>query len=107
MSGNDLGQLVDYWKDFTFVGGPYRVRWSGGTWGTVEVWASTEAEGKRVIQHAAGEAGFDPFETGRWSVRLSGSTRLGVSDTMRVDTTGGYFWITERDGSDGRPIVAY
>lgn len=106
MSGNDLGQLVDYWKDFTFVGGPYRVRWSGGTWGTVEVWASTEAEGKRVIQHAAGEAGFDPFETGRWSVRLSGSTRLGVSLPMKIDTTGGFYWITARDGSDGRPIVA-
>ena len=107
LSGNGLDQLVDHWKDFTFEGGPYRVRWTGGAWGTVEVWAASEAEGKRVIQHAAGEAGFDPFETGRWSVRASSSTRLGVSDTMRVDTTGGYFWITERDGSDGRPIVAY
>ena len=106
LSGIGLGELVDHWKDFSFEGGPYRVRWTGGTWGTVEVWASSEAEGKRVIQHAAGEAGFDPFETGGWSVRLTSSTRLGVSGTMRVDTTGGYYWITERDGSNGRPLVA-
>jgi len=29
-----------------------------------------------------------------------------VSDTMRVDTRGGYYWITSRDGSNGKPIVA-
>lgn len=106
VSGNDLGALVDYWKDFSYEGGPTRVRWTGGAWGTVEVWASTEAEGKRVIQHAAGEAGFDPFETGHWSVRVSSSSRLGVRGTVRVDTTGGYYWITDRDGSDQRPTVA-
>jgi len=106
LSGNDLGTLVDYWKDFSFEGGPYRVRWTGGTWGTVEVWAASEAEGKRVIQHAAGEAGFDAFETGRWSVRVTSSSRRGVPCTVRVDTTGGYYWITARDGSDQRPMVA-
>ena len=106
VSGNDLGAVVDHWKDFSFEGGPYRVRWVGGSWGTVEVWAASEAEGKRVIQHAAAEAGFDPFENGRWSTRSSGSARLGVPCTVRVDTTGGYYWITARDGSDQRPIVA-
>lgn len=105
-SGNDLNAIVDHWKDFVWQSGPIRVRWTGGAWGTVEVWAASEAEGQRVIQHAAGEAGFDPFESGGWSTRTSGSTRLGVSGTMRVDTTGGYFWITARDGSNGRPIVA-
>jgi hypothetical protein len=29
-----------------------------------------------------------------------------VSGTMNVDTTGGYYWITERDGSSHRPVVA-
>ena len=106
VSGNDLGAVVDHWKDFSFEAGPYRVRWVGGPWGSVEVWAATEAEGKRVIQHAAGEAGLNPFESGRWSTRVSSSSRLGVSGTMRVDTKGGYYWITARDGSDGRPIVA-
>jgi hypothetical protein len=105
-SGIGLGELVDHWKDFTFVGGPVRVRHVGSSWGTVEVWALTEDEGKRVILHAAGEAGIDPNQVGRWSARRSNSSRLGVSLQMNVDTTGGYYWITERDGSDGRPLVA-
>lgn len=106
ITGNDLGAVVDHWKDFVFEGGPYRVRWIGGTWGAPEVWAASEAEGKRVIQHAAAEAGFDPFENGRWSTRVSSSTRRGVPGTMRVDTTKGFYWITARDGSSERPIVA-
>ena len=106
VSGNDLSAVVDHWKDFSWEGGPYRVRWVGGPWRSPEIWAATEAEGKRVIQHAAAEAGFSPLEGGRWSTRLSGSGRQGVPGTMRVDTTKGFYWITARDGSDQRPIVA-
>ena len=105
-SGLGLGEIVDYWKDFTFESGPYRVRHTGSSWGNLEVWASSEDEGKRVIRHAAGEAGIDPDQVGRWSTRRSDSARLGVSDTMKIDTTGGYYWITSRDGSDNRPVVA-
>ena len=106
-SGIELGALVDHWKDFSWESGPVRVRHVGASWGTPEVWASTESEGKRVLLHAAGEAGINPNQVGRWSTRSSGSSRLGVSDTMRVDTTGGYYWITARDGSDQRPLVAF
>ena len=106
INGFGLGELIDYWKDFEWESGPIRVRHSGSSWGIVEVWASSEAEGKRVILHAAGEAGIDPDQVGRWTSRSSDSSRLGVSDTMKVDTTGGYYWITARDGSDNRPIVA-
>ena len=105
-NGQDLDALVDHWKDFAWESGPVRVRWTGGAWGTVEVWAASESEGQRVIQHAAGEAGFDAFETGGWSTRVSSSTRLGVRGTMRVNTRGGYYWITARDGSNNRPLVA-
>jgi hypothetical protein len=104
-SGIGLGELIDYWKDFTVESGPYRVRHIGANWGNLEVWAATEDEGKRVIRHAGGEAGIDPDQVGRWSTRRSDSTRLGVSATMRVDTTGGYYWITSRDGSDNRPEI--
>ena len=107
VSGLGLGELVDYWKTFTWTSGATRVRHSGASWGTVEVWAASFDEGKRVIQHAAGEAGIDTAQTGRWSSRVSSSSRLGVSLLMRVDTTGGYYWITEREGSSGRPLVAY
>jgi len=105
-SGLGLGEIVDHWRDFTFESGPYRVRHVGSSWGSPEVWAATEDEGKRVIRHAAGEAGIDPDQVGRWSTRSSNSSRLGVSDTMSVDTRGGIYRITSRDGSDGRPIVA-
>ena len=105
-SGIGLGELVDHWADFTFVAGPVCVIHSGASWGTPQVWASSADEGKRVILHAAREAGIDPNQVGRWSARRSNSSRLGVSLQMNVDTTGGYYWITERDGSNGRPLVA-
>ena len=105
-SGIGLGQLVDYWANFTYTAGAVCVIHSGASWGTPQVWASTAAEGKRVILHAAGEAGIDPNQVGKWTVSSSDNARYGVSGTMRVDTTGGYYWITARDGSDGRPIVA-
>ena len=106
LSGIGLGELVDHWKDFTFTGGPVCVKHTGSSWGSPQVWAASEAEGKRVLLHAAGEAGVDPNQVGRWRVGRSDSSRIGVSLEMRVDTTGGYYWITERDGSNGRPIVA-
>lgn len=106
LSGIGLGELVDYWKDFTWTTGPVCVTHKGHSWGTPQVWASTADEGKRVIQHAAGEAGFDANQVGQWGISNSSSSRYGVSLPVKVDTTGGYYWITDRDGSDGRPIVA-
>jgi hypothetical protein len=107
LSGIGLGELVDHWRDFTFESGPVCVSHKGHPWGTPQVWAATADEGKRVIQHAAREAGFDADQVGGWVVSSSVSARYGVSDTMKVDTKGGYFWITARDGSDRRPVVAY
>ncbi len=104
-SGIGLGELIDYWKDFTFESGSVVVGHVGSSWGHPQVWAATEDEGKRVIRHAAGEAGIDPDQVGRWAIGSSSSSRFGVSDTMKVDTTGGYYWITSRDGSSKRPVV--
>lgn len=105
LSGFGLEQLVDYWANFSFEAGPVIVIHKGASWGTPQVWASTADEGKRVIRHAGGEAGLDPDQVGQWEVSSSRSARYGVSGTMKIDTTGGYYWITERDGSNGRPIV--
>ena len=104
-SGLELGALVDHWKDFTWQSGAVRVQHLGASWGAPSVWAVDADEGKRVLLHAAGEAGIDPNQVGRWKVGSSNNSRIGVSDTMRVDTTGGYYWITARDGSDQRPLV--
>ena len=104
-SGWSYDDLINHWKDFVWQSGPVVVKHLGADWGAPQVWAATADEGKRVIRHAAGEAGIDPDQVGRWSISGSRSSRLGVSDTMRVETKGGYYWITARDGSDARPLV--
>ena len=105
-SGIGLNGLVDHWKDFEWDAGPVCVIHSGSNWGTPQVWASSADEGKRVILHAAREAGIDPNQVGKWTVSGSDNPRFGVSGRMKVITKGGYYWITARLGSDARPIVA-
>ena len=106
LSGLGLGAVVDHWKDFTFESGPVIVSHKGFSWGTPQVWAATADEGKRVIQHAAREAGFDADQVGEWGISSSASARYGVSAQMSVDIRKGFYWITSRDGSNERPIVA-
>ena len=105
MSGIGLGELIDYWKDFQFDAGPVTVKHRGASWGTITVWAASADEGKRVIRHAAGEALIDADQVGRWEISGSASSRLGMPGRMRVNNKGGYYWITERDGSNNRPRV--
>lgn len=105
-SAIDLGQLVDHWKDFVWDAGPVCVQHKGAWWGTPQVWASSADEGKRVIRYAGTEAGLNPDEVGEWIITGSSSSRYGQSGTMRICTKGGYYWITERLGSNNRPQVA-
>ena len=104
-SGVGLDGLIDHWKSFTFNAGPVTVKHRGASWGTITVWAASADEGKRVIRHAAAEAAIDADSTGRWEISGSSSSRLGMPGTMKVNQTGGYYWITARDGSDNRPMV--
>ena len=105
VSGVGLDGLVDHWKDFSFEAGPVIVKHIGSSLGTLTVWAASIDEGKRVILHAFGEAGVDANQAGRWEICSSTSTRFGMPGTMNIDTTGGFYWITCRDGSNNRPIV--
>ena len=105
-SGESLGPIVDHWRDFVWQAGPVCVQHAGSSWGTPQIWAASADEGKRVIRHAAGEAGIDPDQNGRWIVGGSNSSRLGMPGTMRVSTRSGVYRITARDGSDGPPMVA-
>ena len=100
-----LDGLVDHWKDFAFTAGDVIVQHKGAAWGTPQVWAASIDEGKRVIRHAGGEAGIDPDQVGEWRISGSNNPRYGMSGTMRVNTSGGYYWITERLESDNRPPV--
>jgi len=104
-SGIGLGELADYWKDFTWSAGPVCVQHSGGSWGTPQCWASSGDEGKRLIRHAAAEAGIDPDQVGRWTVGGSDNPRFGMPGTMRVRINRGTYCITNRLGSNGRPLV--
>ena len=104
-SGKDLGQVIDHWKDFTFNAGSVVVGHSGSPLGPLKVWAASANEGKRVIQHAGAEAGIDPNQVGEWRIGSSDNSRTGMPGVMKVDITGGYWWITNRDGASKRPIV--
>lgn len=104
-SSTDLGGLIDHWKDFSWSAGSTIVSHKGGWWGTPQVWASSESEGKRVLFHAAAEAGIDLSQVGEWVTSTPSGTRTGLSGTMRVNKKGGYYWITAREGSETLPLV--
>jgi hypothetical protein len=97
-STRDVGQLSAYWEDFTWRSGPVVVFHKGAWWGTPQVWAETEAEGKRVIRFAAGEAGIDPDQAGEWGISSSSAPRYGMSGTMRIQRFEGFPWVAKRDG---------
>jgi hypothetical protein len=99
-SSRDLGQLSTYWRDFTWRAGPVCVRHQGAWWGDPQVWAESAEEGKRVIRHAAAEAGLDPDQTGRWAISSSRSPRYGMSGTMKILKKEGFPWVASRQGPD-------
>lgn len=98
-SSRDLVQLSGYWESFSWRAGPVCVRHTGAWWGDPQVWAESAEEGKRVIRHAAAEAGIDPDQVGRWAVSGSRSPRYGMSGTMRIHVHKGFPWVSSRDGA--------
>ena len=101
----DLGDLIDYWKDFEFTSGPVVVSHRGSSLGFTQVWGFSVDEGKRVIRHAAAEAGVNPDKDGEWQTGSCGNARYGLPMTMRVMRKGGFWHITDREGASNRPIV--
>ncbi len=105
-STRDLGQLSAYWEQFTWRAGPICVRHTGAWWGDPQVWAESAEEGKRVIRHAATEAGIDPDQVGEWAVSSSRSPRYGMPGTMRVLQEAGFPWVASRDGANWPNMLA-
>lgn len=103
-----LENVVNHWKDFVWEAGPVCVINKGLWWGVPQVWAASEAEGKRVIQHAAAEAGIS-LEKSEWVISSSKNPRYGNTGTMRVriyrNAQCMWYGITNRDNSDARPLV--
>jgi hypothetical protein len=100
-SGAELGSITDYWRGFTWTSGPVSVQHADAWWGTPQVWAVSANEGKRVIRHAAGEAGIDPDQIGRWIISGSRNPRYGVSLPVRLADLDGGPWVAQRDGPSG------
>ena len=105
-SARDLGQLSAYWESFTWTSGPVVVFHKGAWWGTPQVWASSEDEGRRVIRFAAAEAGLDPDKTGEWGTSSSRAARYGMPGTMRIKQFEGFPWVAKRDGPEWPNMLA-
>lgn len=104
-SGASQDAHVAHWLDFRWTTGPVIVA-SVGEWGTVKVWASSAAEGKRVIRHAAAIAGFDPDDDtkGEWIITESDNPRYGRSAEVGVKVRNGVPYVSKRDGPNGAPL---
>ena len=105
-SSRDLAELSRFWEDFEWRAGPVCVQHSGAWWGTPQVWAESEEEGRRVLRHVGGEAGIDPDQVGRWGTRSSRSPRYGMSGTMKILRKDGFPWVSSRDGPDWPNVLA-
>jgi hypothetical protein len=95
-----------HWEGFTWSTGPVIVA-SVGPWGCCKVWASSAAEGQRVIRHAAAIGGWDPDDpnVGRWIITGTANSRYGRSAVVGVKVRHGVPWISKRDGPSGAPRV--
>jgi hypothetical protein len=97
-----------HWEGFTWTGGPHVVCLYG-QWGKPQVWASSVAEGKRVLLHAAAIAGYDPASdpNAEWASWRDSSGRSSTVRTYRVRILpGGYVECSKRNGPAGDPEFA-
>ena len=97
--------VAAHWKDFRWTTGPVCVYHKGSPLGTPQVWAATADEGKRVLRHAAGEAGIDPDQVGEWGVSGSDNPRYGVSLEVGLYCVDGCWSSTARPGPNGWPAA--
>ena len=98
-----LEATVAHWRDFTWNAGPVIVSCVGTQLGKPQVWAESEEEAKRVINHAAAIAGIDTSDA-EWLVGTPKSTRYGLTGLMRVHRApNGVLGITKRVGPSGLP----
>ena len=105
-SGASREAHAAHWDGFEFDAGPVIVA-CVGDWGTLQVWAASEAEGRRVIGHAASIAGLpvnDPEEA-EWIVTASSNPRYGKGGRFRVATCWGVPVVTKRPGPNGYPEI--
>jgi hypothetical protein len=104
-TGKSLEDHSAHWKGFTWQAGDVVVSAYGTALGKPQVWAASEAEGRRVIEHAASVAGVDLTDAS-WKAVTPANPRYGMPGLMRVKDYGGYLWVTKRPDPSGPPQLA-
>lgn len=106
LNGNSREAHAAHWAGFEWDAGPVIVSCKG-EWGEVQVWAASEAEGRRVIAHAAAIGGMpvnDPTRS-EWSVTTSRNPRYGKPGRYRTASCYGLPVVTKRPGPSGYPLI--
>ena len=95
---------VEHWRGFRWTTGSVIVA-AVGVWGTVQVWATSAAEGQRVIRHAGAIGGWNPDdpEQGEWIITRARSDRYGRVAEVGVKVRSGIARVSKRDGPSGAP----
>jgi hypothetical protein len=75
--------MQDHWRDFTWQTGPVVVKWLSSSWPQVQVWASSEAEGRRVVRHALSHMQA-PETDGDWQYATVTDARYGRITQVRA-----------------------
>lgn len=100
-SGRTQAQHAAIWKGFVWQAGPVMVK-ADGPWGQMQVWAATEAEGRRVISFAASAGGWNLETPGvEWSVSIASGGRNGRTGRMQVKESFLGIEVTKRPGPSG------
>jgi len=89
-----LQTMHDHWAGFTWQTGPVIVGWNADSWPQVQVWASSEAEGKRVVRHALAHMEA-PEADGEWQTAVVSDNRYGRITTVRASV------VSARNGPHG------
>lgn len=103
ISGKSVSQVGQAWRGFEYNTGPY-VCISEGGWGQCQVWASSPAEGLRVLKFALAVGGWPEAEVAKGfrSKKAKGS-RNGRPGRMRVAVGRGLLGVSKRQGPSGPP----
>jgi hypothetical protein len=101
ITGRSQAEHAAIWKGFVFQAGPVIVA-AHGPWGTMQVWAATEAEGRRVIAFAASAGGWNLEAAGvDWSIAMASGGRNGRTGRMKVKESPLGIEVTKRSGPSG------
>lgn len=100
-----LAEHAQHWRGFTWEAGPVIVALVLPDGGTLQVWAASEAEGRRVIEHALVIAGRPPGggAGAEWIVTTAAGGRNGRAATMQTHESQDGIGVSSRAGPSGSP----